>query len=309
MRKAALLAAVVVVVVGLIILARFDRDEDVSRPRIAAPPEPAAGHAPRPGAGETRGIAPRIDATGDAHTSAADTLPPLDVPVATILGSLEARARAGDAKAACRVAMEKVRCHRVLTLPTNAPKSTPEIEARIERDRGLCNGVEVARTEDAWRYLSQAALAGNVAAMSLFVRDPQMSERSPIETAEGWLVYRDYAARFLATAIEGGDTMALFYAWWTSASGLSTVGRPQEILPKDPYRALVYGNAAAPLLDARRQGMITRMNSMLAESLTSAQVGKARQEGEDLRRRYFANATRTSESHDDTYLAPQDCAR
>jgi len=307
-RKAALLAAVVVVV-GLIILARFDRDGDFSRPRIATPPEPAAGHAPRPGAGETRAITPRIDAKGDTRTNAADPLPPLDAPVATILASLEARARAGDARAACRVAMEKVRCHRVLTLPTNARKSTPEIEARIERDRGLCNGVEVAHTEDAWRYLSQAALAGNVAAMSLFVRDPQLSERSPIETAEGWLVYRDYAARFLASAVEGGDTMALWYAWFTSATGLSTVGRPQEVFPKDPYRALVYGSAVAPLLDSRRQAMVTRMNGMLAESMTSAQVGRAKRDGEDLRRRYFGSASSASDNNDDTYLAPQDCAR
>ena len=307
MRKAALIAAALAIVaVGLFFL--LDRDEERLSKGASSPGSQPGNRSLLRGSAQPS-IATTNKSQGNGTLPDSISLPPLDAPVAAILADLEVRARAGDARAACRVAMEKVRCYRVLTLPTNAKKSTPEIEAQIEKDRGLCNGLEVSRTEDAWKYLSQAALGGNVAAMSLFVRDPQLSERSPIETAEGWLVYRDYAARFLTSAIEGGDTMALFWAWWTSASGLSTVGRAQEIFPKDPYRALVYGNAAAPLLDARRQAMVTRMNGMLAESMTSAQVGQAKREGEDLRRRYFADATRTSESHDDTYLAPQDCAR
>jgi hypothetical protein len=48
---------------------------------------------------------------------------------------------------------------------------------------------------------------------------------------------------------------------------------------------------------------------MLAESMTSAQVGRAKRDGEDLRRRYFGSASSASDNNDDTYLAPQDCAR
>jgi hypothetical protein len=308
-RKAALTAAALAAAIGIGLLVLRDRGED------AAPGARVAQGATafdRTGASEKgeRFYVPATRKSG-AGTNAADAkpLPPLETPVATIMADLEARARTGDARAACRVAMEKVRCHRVLTWPTNAGRSTPEVEAAMEKDRGLCNGVELSRTEDAWRYLSQASLAGNVAAMSLFVRDPQLDAHSPIETAEGWLVYRDYAARFLASAIEGGDTMALFYAWWTSASGQATVGRAQEIFPKDPYRAIAYGTAAMPLLDPRRQILVSRLNGVLAGSMTTSQLDQARREGEDLRRRYFANATRPSESHDDTHLAPQDCAR
>jgi hypothetical protein len=236
------------------------------------------------------------------------SLPPLNAPVAVILPQLEARARAGDVAAACRVAMEKMRCWRVQTLNeaevANAP---PDVATRIAEDRVACADVSRAQTVDAWRYLSQAALAGNVAAMSLFARDPQLSARPPIETAEGWLVYRDYAERFLAAAIEGGDTMALFYGWFTTATGQSLEG--QGVFHKDPYKALVYGFAAIPLLDYRRQAMVSRMNDTLTTGMTREEIERVRAEGDRFRERYFRGAAVTPDVHDDTYLAPADCAK
>ena len=266
--------------------------------------QPAATPPPKSGAAGSAVIAVPAPAARPGNAS----LPALDAPVAAVLPALEARARTGDAAAACRTAMEKIRCARVLAVSeADQASAAPDIATRIAADRVACAGISKGQTDDAWRYLSQAALAGNVAAMSLFARDPQLSARPPVETAEGWLVYRDHAERFLDAAIEHGDTMALFYAWFTSATGQSLEG--PGVFRKDASKALVYGYAALPLLDYRRQAMVGRMNNQLSVGMTPAEMERMRAEGDSLRERYFRGAPVTSDVHDDAYLAPADCAK
>ena len=233
-------------------------------------------------------------------------LPPLDAPVATILLELEARARSGDVKAACRVAMEKAKCSRTITMAPyeGAPSAIADAH---QQDLKSCAGVQKQQTDDAWKYLAQAALGGNIAAMSLFVRDPQLANVPPLDAAEGWLLYRDHAATFLARAVEGGDVMALFYSWFTSATGLSAAHH--EAFKKDPYRAVVYGAAALPYLDERRKRMILEVNPRLEAQLTSQDLKRATEETAQIRQRYFASVQRLPATEDDSYLSAADCEK
>ncbi len=243
---------------------------------------------------------------GDAHS--ASTLPPLDSPVATYLDSLEVRAKAGDARAACRVAMEKWRCQESLSFQVSANdyKSRPEFATMIRANQERCAGVERTRFNDAWKFLAQSALSGNVAAMSLYGRNPPIAFLDSIDAAEALIIYRDNAERFLTQAIEGGDVMALYAMWWHSAV---KTGTGRALFKVDPYRATVYANAALPLLDERRRGNVTRMDGLLGQQLDAAQAARARAEGETLRARYFARSPRALDTQNDAYFLPGDCDR
>lgn len=242
------------------------------------------------------------------RTTPASLLPPLDAPVATFLDALEARAKAGDARAACRVAMEKWRCQESLSFQVSASdlKSRPEFATMIGANKERCVGVERPRFNDAWKFLAQSALSGNVAAMSLYGRNPPIAFLDQIDAAEALIIYRDNAERFLTQAIEGGDVMALYAMWWHSAM---KTGTGRALFKVDPYRATVYASAALPLLDERRRGNVTRMDGLLSQQLDAAQAAKARAEGETLRARYFAGSPRALDTQNDAYFLPGDCDR
>lgn len=55
-----------------------------------------------------------------------------------------------------------------------------------------------------WRYIWRAAAAGNVTAMSEFVRDPGIYG-DPAASADGWAIYRDHVQDIDARAIAAGD--------------------------------------------------------------------------------------------------------
>jgi hypothetical protein len=219
-----------------------------------------------------------------------------DTPVKEVFARLEAAALSGDARAACRIGMEKMRCL-LLRQPNGANA----------KDKALCEGISAEQTQDAWKFLYLAAEAGSVPAMSLFVRSPGLSWSSPLESADGWVTYRDNAPRLQARAVEGGDVMALFSAWWNSATALSAGG--EGVFKKDPYSALVYGNAALPLLDPRRRAMVQRLNSQLQTQISPNLIAQAVVEGKTLRERYFSGATPPRDTFDDAYLSPMDCAK
>ncbi|MEO5691942.1 MAG: hypothetical protein ABIQ72_02355 [Usitatibacter sp.] len=182
----------------------------------------------------------------------------------------------------------------------------PAIVAMLQQNQARCSGLERARFNDAWKSLAQAALSGNVAAMSLYGRAPPIAHLDQIDAAEALIIYRDNAERFLTQAIEGGDVMALYAMWWHSAV---KTGTGRALFKVDPYRATVYANAALPLLDERRRGNVTRMDGLLGQQLDAAQAAKARAEGETLRARYFARSPRALDTQNDAYFLPGDCDR
>ena len=143
---------------------------------------------------QTTASAPPSEANGDGPAAAANgvgrprpkpaALPPVDAPLATILEPLATRADAGDAKAACRLAMELIRCRNVHELPAtlavDAARIEAEFEAKGEMDKAdllaqsqlaqlrlaqQCAAVPVPLRDRGPRYLAQAARAGEPEAM------------------------------------------------------------------------------------------------------------------------------------------------
>ena len=167
----------------------------------------------------------------------------------------------GIPQAACRLGAELIRCARVRdtlvmlgeaqAAAARAPKNAPEaarmsqyaveLSRALAEDNRMCSGVAVETAREAWRYLYSAAAAGNVAAMSRFVRDPGLELNDP-DATEGWSAYRQDAPAFLQGAIKGGDVRALYQAWFSAFSGQSSGG--SDIFVRDPDKALQYGTAA-----------------------------------------------------------------
>jgi len=237
-----------------------------------------------------------------AGTASALTIPE-NTPVKEVLQRLEAAAAIGNVQAACRVGVEKMRCLRAAQMTEARLTDDPKARA----DKELCRDVTFEQSRDAWKYLLQAAQGGNAAAASLYVRDPGLSYFQPTEAAEGWLTYRENAQRLLGQAVQGGDVMALWYSWWTSATGLGSGG--EGVWQKNPQAALMYGNAVMPLLDDRRRRMVQNLNARLSKDVPPEQAAKAASEGAALRTKYFGASSPPRDSNDDAYLAPADCAR
>jgi hypothetical protein len=234
--------------------------------------------------------------------------PAIGAPVNEVVQMLRDAADQGVPQAACRLGIELIRCARIRdtlvvlgnlqassaraqkegATASSASQSAAELSRSLAADQRLCSGVAPELSREAWRYVYLAAAAGNVAAMSRFVRDPGLNPADR-ETDEGWNAYRQSAADFLQGAIKGGDVRALFQGWQAARSGLRAVD--QTIAPADPDKALQYATALAGLLDSRSAANVAVGSEKLAKDIGPERAEAARREGEKLRSQYFANAT------------------
>jgi len=216
---------------------------------------------------------------------------PEGTPAATVVQVLRPAADAGDPRAACRLALELSKCQ-LGDKPTAAQKAA-------------CEGVSPEEARKASNYLWQAAAAGNVGAMSRYARDPMLDNLDATESAGAWAQYDQNVESFLARAVAGGDVMALYFSWRATGTGIAAGGR--RLIRVDPYMAAVYANAATPLLDPRRQALVSK-SAMLEESnLPPDEVEKARAEAQRIRETYFAGAQRTEDTQNDSYMQPAQC--
>ena len=251
--------------------------------------------------------------------------PEKNTPVVQLEATLRSAADLGHPQAACRLGIELIRCARIGSQQTTlddlhgdaerAPKESPEAKRlakeidtasrALAETQYLCNGVSPESTRNAWRYLFSAASAGNVAAMSRFVRDPGLNPGEP-EAAEGWEMYTRNAPEFLQRAIEGGDVRALYQGWFSLSSGKSI--SQTKTFERDPDKALAYGYALVNgLIDVRRAARISRTNESLAKELGAERAARARQAGADLRAMYFANTDRLEWGDDNSETDVADC--
>lgn len=147
-------------------------------------------------------------------------LPPDGTPVDQVIAALDARARAGDARAACRIGSELQRCRRLEhweAYATHLPGGELPAERRqailAEGQRLIeaCERVAPSIHGDLPRYHLVAALRGNPHSAAQFVgeavgagdlvRDPQL-----------YALYRAHAWRLFELAFEAGHPDAL-QAW------------------------------------------------------------------------------------------------
>jgi hypothetical protein len=187
---------------------------------------------------------------------------------------------------------------RVANLPAGSSEAqriesaAAQLRAQAGKDRELCEGVSDELIDQGWRYLLDAALKGNVAAMDQFVVNPPLSQEDVISSLEGWTAYRDFGRTFIQRSIESGSVRALYLAFFSASSGLGPGG--QALVPRDPYQAIVYGNAALPLVDRAGAEMIMGALPRL-QTEAGARAADAILEDNALRDRYFVGNGGVSE--------------
>ena len=213
------------------------------------------------------------NATSSTAAASPDVpLPPHDTPLAGVLDELESRARRGDRKAACRLAMDGNFC-RLNPLDQDSvafferaiarrPRTTPSDVAWIERlervqQRAVrvCTGLPASWAQaNAWRYTLQGAQAGDDLLAAQYAIAPPLDHDDFLENPEPWQHYRANAAPLLLRAAADGQIHAIWQLQRIYAGSHHLRGMPRAIAP-DPRLAAVYAVALVPATagDSRRE--------------------------------------------------------
>ena len=235
-----------------------------------------------------------------AAASAATPLPPLNMPVAQVLDSLERAARAGDARAACRAAFELERCHELRALqasistfrdlaerPGVGTELAKRYNAMADREQSrfleakrLCEGVSASEARDAWRYLLQAARAGHGPSMARFASRRVFSDADPVAALDGLIAFRNEGPSFLARAAQAGYPEAYEQLAFAYVTGMDLgLG-----VPHDAIRGVAYYTAlmrvATPDENARLQRAIDY--AIQNDNLGAQEVARAKAMAEPL---------------------------
>ncbi|HET7400917.1 MAG TPA: hypothetical protein VFJ62_04020 [Usitatibacter sp.] len=228
------------------------RSADMSRP------QPAPVTTVTPAGAATR------SSTTTALPAHAMLLPPPNTPLGPLMPALREAGMHGDGAAACRYAMETMRCgqhwsdvdseksmRRFLEREKGMPSAQreqidrvmTEMRARIARDAPVCRGVSPEERTDAWRVLFAAARDGHLPSMARFATTEFMfNGRVRNEYDEEALsAYRTYGLRFLEAAAREGDVAAI------EKLGREYLepGRGTRAVPYDPARGIAYLTALA----------------------------------------------------------------
>lgn len=189
----------------------------------------------RPGAEDlgfdTRILAPpeldRPAADSATRASAANPLPALDTPVDLVFDELAERARRGDARAACRLAVELQRCRvagfsgrGTRWLESRAAREDDgerreamiselaRVENERERSETVCSGLESTQLEQAFIYQQQAAQA-MPELRTWAATQPALNFMNFVNELDAWQQYRSVAIPWLESAALEGDFAAL----------------------------------------------------------------------------------------------------
>jgi hypothetical protein len=223
----------------------LDRAEDLDVDTgIAAPPalDPSAAGSSAP--------------TGPAVAS----LPPLDLPIDAIFDELADRADRGDAKAACRLAVELQRCRMAgfmgrgtRRLENRATREEDEdrresminelarIENERERSETVCSGLSTEQLDQAFRFQQQAAQS-LPELRSWAATQPALNFMNFVNELDAWQQYRNTALPWLEAAAMEGDLAALASLTRVHSQRDPRQMRFPPISEPDDERFLLYGS-------------------------------------------------------------------
>lgn len=134
------------------------------------------------------------------------TLPPNDMPLRSSFAILKARADQGDASAACRLSINLGKCRDVL----EAEDVVAHLKIAYERMLPRCSGMTKAELRLEHRYLRQAALAGNLAAIESYVRGRRL-KMDPYGHLDDLDAYQREVRPLLETAAQHGSVLAVLH--------------------------------------------------------------------------------------------------
>ncbi len=211
----------------------------------------------------------------NARLFSASSLPAEQLPLVKSYEALKRSADEGNPFAACRLAADVYQCgvYRFLNSrlndlkkmlaeldPASAQAITLSNEVKyldidVKRYTSVCEGFLNKDNIEPWKYLLQAALAGNVQAKAGFVFAPPVNTNGPFANIEFAEAYRANAPSLLIDAATAGSRKAVEGAAWgylgTDGSSVFQPGLGLQLLPRDPYKAAYYfyASAAFPVVE------------------------------------------------------------
>ncbi len=239
--------------------------------RALAPDSASAPHATlaagaaaeaRPGSAVQAGASGVTDEAAPVPMPPAEAapLPPLDAPVAEIFEPLAARARAGDARAACRLAAELGRCRaaqrssrfasdleRDLARREDSPQHEVDRVVRAEAYAASasqrCEGLREDQLATTFDWQRQAALLDPARRVN-FALAPALNPRDFLHDLERWAEYRSVALPWLEQAAREGDAAALIVLARIYGDHREHVMVPPPLRIRDDARFVLYAALA-----------------------------------------------------------------
>lgn len=226
---------------------------------------------------------------------------------------LEARARRGDARAACQLAQGMRECWAVSRVASNLTMLTQtasELEGGEEFDRivdimadmeeewepetARCEGLPAVELARGWEHQVRAADLGDVEAGYLFTVNPPLDPEEVLDHLEAWQVYRDRYWSYIDRAIAAGHLGAL----WSAASiaaGTQSVQGLSRTQFRDPARSWAYLHALRRILDDDAYATLQEAEVAARAALTPEQAAAAERRGVQLWSEHFAATAPTFE--------------
>jgi hypothetical protein len=251
--------------------------------------------------------ASQIPAPASTDTVAAEApLPPHDTPLAQILPELEARARRGDRRAACRLALDGNFC-RANPVGVDAisffeqgiarqPRTTQadidwiaHLEAQHQRAQVMCRDLPPQWTnESVWRWMLQAAQSGDTRLAALFAISPPIRRSDFLERPEPWQQYRVHAPRLLLAAAEQGQVEAVWFLQRVLRQSQYLEGMPSAI-PPDLRRSMLYMLALQPVAQGDALEELRDQAEVYRAEFDDATFAEIEREAAEFSRRHFSN--------------------
>jgi hypothetical protein len=238
----------------------------------------------------------------------AATLPTKQLPLAKSYEELKRSADEGNPFAACRLADAVYKCELYPMMKNELndskqllkqidPASTEgitqlsqvtEFEKEVTRYAQVCEGFSNKDKIESWKYLLQAALAGNVAAKAGFVLSPPVNTNGPFANIEFAEAYRANAPSLLIEAATAGSRTAAEGAAWSylgkDGSSVFNPGSGLQLLPRDPVKAAYYfyASEAFPVREQSHINRRERLKQRVEAVTTLDQREKAKTEANAL---------------------------
>lgn len=270
-----LMAIALAAIASLVVLTASPRRDAVATG--SASKAPPTGATQSPGAAAPPSDHSAVNAptatTADARPSADDPnvkamtaalgapLPPADSAVVDIFDALQDRARGGDLRASCRLALELQRCStarvteqtasniegeiaRAERTPDNAVNQLARMQSTAQQQGRGCAGLDESHFRHAFDLQLQTALRDPTARL-WFALNPALDPWNFVNDLERWTVYRQHAMPWLEEAAARGEPAALI-ALARVHGDLRRVGPPwPRFRIADPERFLVYAELMA----------------------------------------------------------------